>query len=347
MTPSSARAARDSAEPQPAVSVGARRDLGPRLQRGDDQGRPLRPGRRLPDGRRRRAGPRRRASAASPRRSARPAANLLEAEVVTADGEVRIANACTNPDLFWALKGGGGGFGVVTRVTLRTHALPEYLRRRVRDRSRRRPTTPTAASSPRSSNSTPRRFSIRIGANRSLRIGRRLRRDLDGLPGPRPATGGGGMETVLRLGRRFAAGFRHRVGAAGSSPLPAQPFWDPAVLSRFPGVVISDDRPGAPADKSSGPATSTRRARSGTPINPPGCRPRSSKPTGAKASPTRCSRRRSTGRGAAFQQGARGRAGGGDRGGEGYGDEPGGHRRFRAGDQRRLGTARLSRRSRT
>jgi FAD/FMN-containing dehydrogenase len=53
------------------------------------------------------------------------AANLLEAEVVTADGQVRIANACTNPDLYWALKGGGGGtFGVVTRLTLRTHDLP-------------------------------------------------------------------------------------------------------------------------------------------------------------------------------------------------------------------------------
>ena len=55
------------------------------------------------------------------------AASLIEAEIVTADGEVRIANACSNPDLFWALKGGGGGFGVVTRLTLRTHALPEYF----------------------------------------------------------------------------------------------------------------------------------------------------------------------------------------------------------------------------
>jgi FAD/FMN-containing dehydrogenase len=38
---------------------------------------------------------------------------------------VRIANACSNPDLFWGLKGGGGGsLGVVTRLTLRLHELP-------------------------------------------------------------------------------------------------------------------------------------------------------------------------------------------------------------------------------
>src|SRR5581483_1790231 len=56
------------------------------------------------------------------------AAGLLEAEVVTADGAVRIANACTNPDLYWGLKGGGGGsLGVVTRLTLKTHDLPNYL----------------------------------------------------------------------------------------------------------------------------------------------------------------------------------------------------------------------------
>lgn len=56
------------------------------------------------------------------------AAGLLEAEVVTADGVARIANACTNPDLFWGLKGGGGGsLGVVTRMTLRTRELPQYF----------------------------------------------------------------------------------------------------------------------------------------------------------------------------------------------------------------------------
>lgn len=55
------------------------------------------------------------------------AAGLLEAEVVTADGDIRIANACTNPDLFWALKGGGGGsFGGVSQLTLRVRDLPEF-----------------------------------------------------------------------------------------------------------------------------------------------------------------------------------------------------------------------------
>jgi len=55
------------------------------------------------------------------------AAGLLQAEVITADGKIRIVNACTNPDLFWALKGGGGGgFGVVSKVTLRMRDLPEH-----------------------------------------------------------------------------------------------------------------------------------------------------------------------------------------------------------------------------
>jgi FAD/FMN-containing dehydrogenase len=56
------------------------------------------------------------------------AGGLLEAEIVTADGVARTVNACTDPDLFWALKGGGGGsWGVITKLTLRTHDLPEFF----------------------------------------------------------------------------------------------------------------------------------------------------------------------------------------------------------------------------
>jgi FAD/FMN-containing dehydrogenase len=56
------------------------------------------------------------------------ASNLIEAEVVTANGEILIANAYQNEDLFWALKGGGGGtFGIVSKATLQTHELPNYF----------------------------------------------------------------------------------------------------------------------------------------------------------------------------------------------------------------------------
>jgi FAD/FMN-containing dehydrogenase len=62
------------------------------------------------------------------RRYGTSAGNVLEAEVVTATGEVVVANDTQNADLFWALRGGGGGtFGVVSKMTMRTHPLPHTL----------------------------------------------------------------------------------------------------------------------------------------------------------------------------------------------------------------------------
>jgi FAD/FMN-containing dehydrogenase len=173
-------------------------------------------------------------------------ASLLEAEVVTADGNVKIANACTNPDLFWALKGGGGGFGVVTRATLRTHALPEFL-------------GGVFSTIKASSDEAYRRL-----------IAKTVEFYRDSLFNPhwgeQIAFAPGGVVSIFMvlqgLDQQQAEvtwrPFFDWVSASGqdfsivSSPRivsePARRFWDPAALKTVPGLVISDDRPGAPAD---------------------------------------------------------------------------------------------------
>jgi hypothetical protein len=49
--------------------------------------------------------------------------DVLQYEVVTADGDIKIANECQNQDLFWAMRGGGGMYHHLLKLDLGAHAL--------------------------------------------------------------------------------------------------------------------------------------------------------------------------------------------------------------------------------
>jgi FAD/FMN-containing dehydrogenase len=174
------------------------------------------------------------------------AASLLEAEIVTADGAVRIANACTHPDLFWGIKGGGGGsLGVVTRLTLRTHDLPAFFGAVF--------------------------MTIQATSDAAFR---RLVGEAVGFYGERLLNPHWGEQIALQPGnvlvvamvfqgldqQQAEAIWRPFFDWLAGSPrdftivsgpmvlaAPARHFWDPAFLRKLPGLVLVDDRPGAPA----------------------------------------------------------------------------------------------------
>jgi FAD/FMN-containing dehydrogenase len=173
------------------------------------------------------------------------AANLLEAEVVTADGAVRIANPVRNRELFWALKGGGGGtFGVVTQMMLRTHGLPAYFGAVL--------ATITAASDAAYGRLADQVLSfyhqhllnphwgevLRFGPGRQIAVAMTFQ----GL-------------TKAQAERTWAPLFAW-VGARPADytladrqvlAVPARDFWNADVLEQgAPGLIVRDDRPGAP-----------------------------------------------------------------------------------------------------
>jgi FAD/FMN-containing dehydrogenase len=171
-------------------------------------------------------------------------ASLLEAEIVTANGTVRIANGCTNPDLFWGLKGGGGGsLGVVTRVTLKTHSLPDFFGA----------------------------VFTTIKATSDIAF-RRLIDQIISFYGEKLLNQHWGEQIAFRPGNVLAIamvfqGLDQEQAETTWRPffdwlvafpqdfsvlepprilaVPARHFWDPPFLRQLPGIVLADDRPGA------------------------------------------------------------------------------------------------------
>jgi hypothetical protein len=176
------------------------------------------------------------------------AASLLQAEIVTADGKVLIANSSTNSDLFWALKGGGGGsFGVVTKVTLATYELPAFFGRV--------------------------QGLIKANSDAAFRtlIGRFMRFYQESLFNPHWGEQASfGADNALQLNMAFQGLDRSEAEAVwrpfldflAASPrdfvlskapeittIPARHYWDPEYRMRvLPETVVADDRPGASPD---------------------------------------------------------------------------------------------------
>jgi FAD/FMN-containing dehydrogenase len=175
------------------------------------------------------------------------AANLLEAEVVTADGKIRIVNPCNDPDLFWALKGGGGGsFGVITRLTLRTHELPKYF-------------GVVNAAVQATTDAAYREligrfvefyreklFNPHWGETVHFHDGHALRvsmvfQDMDKAR----------AEATWKPFFDFVRASPHHYAITDAPQIlafPARMMWNPEALRKFPGAVVADPRPNAPID---------------------------------------------------------------------------------------------------
>ncbi|MBA3668570.1 MAG: FAD-binding oxidoreductase [Sphingomonas sp.] len=175
------------------------------------------------------------------------AANLLEAEIVTADGKIRIANMWQDPELFFAFRGGGGGtFGIVTRLTLRTFDLPATIGAVLFD---------VTASDDQAWRTLVEKVmtfyadslfnphwgeQIRFGSGRKMSVA---------------LTAYGLDKTQIEAAWKPFFGWlrAHKdTYSMGGEPmivtLPARDFWNPEILKQMPGIILSDDRPRASPD---------------------------------------------------------------------------------------------------
>lgn len=177
------------------------------------------------------------------------AGNLLEAEVVTADGRIRTVSRYRDPDLFFALRGGGGGtFGVVTRVTQRTQPVPATIGAVL--------------------------FSLQAKSDAAWRA---LVERIIGFYATSLFNPNWGEQLRFSPGRRLDIVMlchsldKNRIEAVWSPftdwlhahpqdyaftsqppflalAVPGRSFWDPAFLGSIPGLVLHDTRPGASPD---------------------------------------------------------------------------------------------------
>jgi FAD/FMN-containing dehydrogenase len=170
---------------------------------------------------------------------------LIEAEIVTADGVARIANACTNPELFWGIKGGGGGsLGVVTQLTLRTHALPEFFGAVFGEIKASSDQAYHALIAKVVSFYQSDLFNPHWGEQIAFRPDNRLHLSM--------VFQGMSQQEVAAVWAPFLDWVRARKEYSFSQPLqimamPAQHFWDADYFRQhFPGAMVADDRQGAP-----------------------------------------------------------------------------------------------------
>jgi FAD/FMN-containing dehydrogenase len=176
------------------------------------------------------------------------ASSLLQAEIVTADGIERIVNARTDPDLFWAIKGGGGGsFGVLTSLTLKTHPLPDSVGV---------VSATIKAASPEAFRGLIDRF-LAFCADNLLNEhwGETVAMRSDGTLRISMLFQGLDRAEATRIWQPF---FDSVAGASNSMriaepvrilAIPARHLWDPAfIMKNAPGAMKADTRPGAPSD---------------------------------------------------------------------------------------------------